>query len=273
MAIVASLVALALGVGAANGVGPLARVTPASEVADQREMLARSLQAVIDASSVRVEVALAGTAPGEAVGRAGGAVALDGARAVIDLRPQDARSHAVAGGGPLGAPVEAVTSWDTLAYRVGDGPWTRGSLGGVASGTGLDLNPLTLVGRLRDWLARPGAPAVTSAEVPCGAPSGRCHRVEVALGPEAVRALLEVALGPEAVHALLGALPGAASGGASAAVGEPPARLVLLTDAETLRPVRLDVEGRSADGTVAVSLRAEFTLWDLPSVIPDPPAG
>lgn len=260
VAIVTSLVALALGVGAANGVGPLARVTPASEVADPREMLARSLQAVIDASSVRVELALAGTAPGEAVGRAGGAVALDGARAVIELRPQDARSHAVAGGGPLGARVEALTSWDTLAYRVGDGPWTRGSLGGVASGTGLDLNPLTLVGRLRDWLARPGAPAVTSAEVPCGAPSGRCHRVEVALGPEAV-------------HALLGALSGAASGGASAAVGETPARLVLLTDAETLRPVRLDVEGRSADGTVAVSLRAEFALWDLPSVIADPPAG
>jgi hypothetical protein len=243
-------------VGAVNGVGPLARVTPPSEVTDPREMLARSLQAVIDASSVHVAMAASGQVPGALVGRPDATVSLDGTEAVLDLRPQDARSHLLLGSTVLGLQVEAVTSWDTMAYRLGGSGWTKGSLASVVAGTGIDANPLTLVGRLRAWLAASGAPSPASTDVPCDAPSGLCRQVAISLGREAGDALLK-------------AFPG----GGAAGIGATTTDVTLLTDAATLRPAHLVLAVHSADGSLAVTVQADFTLWDWPSVIPDPPGG
>lgn len=254
--IVAAIVAAVLGVGAVNGVGPLARVTPPSEVTDPREMLARSMQAVIDASSVHVEAHVVGTVPGALVGRAKPTVALDGTMASLDLRPQDARTHLVFGSLPLGINLEAITSWDTMAYRFDQGPWTKGSLASVVAGTGIDANPLTLVDRIRKQLAEPGAPKPTWTDVACDAPSGYCREVTISLGADAGALVLK-------------AFPNAGS----VDVGPTTTDVVLLTDAMTLRPAHLVLASRSADGAVAVTLQLDFTLWGWPSVIGDPPSG
>ena len=253
--IVVAIVAAVLVAGAVNGVGPLARVTPAYEVTDPAEMLARSLQSVIDASSVHVAASVTGQVPGALVGRSDATVALDGTQAALDLRPQDARTHLVFGSPDLGLAVEAITSWDTMAYRFDAGGWTKGSLASVVAGTGIDANPLTLVDRMRKWLASPGAPVPTSSDVPCGAPSGRCRQVAVSLGREAGDVLLK-------------AFPG--SGAAN--VGATTTEVTLLTDATTLQPAHLVVMVRNADGSLAVTIEADFSLWNWPSVIPDPPS-
>jgi hypothetical protein len=242
--------------GAMNGVGPLARVTPPSEVTDPAEQLARSMQSVIDASSVHIEAAVTGKVPGALVGSDEASVTLDGTLATFDLRPQDARTHLVFGSMPLGLNVEAITSWDTMAYRINDGAWTKGSLASVVAGTGIDANPLTLVDRIRKQLAAPGAPVPTSSDVPCDAPSGACRQIVLSLGSDAGALVLK-------------AFPNSGS----VNVGQTTTDLVLLTDAATLRPVHLILASRSSDGSVAVTLQLDFSLWDWPSVIPDPPGG
>ena len=164
IAVISAVVAVLLAVGGANGVGPLARVTPPAEVTDPREMLARSLQAVIDADSVHLEIALAGHAPGALFGRDEAQTTVDGSLAIVDARPQDARTRAHVESPAFGITLDTVTVWDALSTRASPGgPWTRGSLGVATQGSGLDLNPLTLVDRLRAWLAAPGAPAPTRA--------------------------------------------------------------------------------------------------------------
>jgi hypothetical protein len=251
-----AIVALVLGAGAVNGVGPLARTTPPSEVTDPREMLARSMQAVIDASSVHVGASVIGTVPGALVGRSQASVALDGTLATLDLRPQDARTHLVLGSLSLNLNVEAITSWDTMAYRIGNGAWTKGSLASVVAGTGIDANPLTLVDRIRKELAKPDAPRPSWTDVACDAPSGFCRQVSIALGPDAGALVLK-------------AFPNAGS----VNVGPTTTTLVLLTDALTLRPAHLLLASRSADGSLSVTMRLDFSLWGWPSVIPDPPSG
>jgi hypothetical protein len=242
--------------GAVNGVGPLARVTPAAEVTDPREMLARSLQSVIDASSVHVVATLTGHVPSILPSSPDAPVVLDGTEAVLDLRPQDARSHVVFGSAGLGLQVEAITSWDTIAYRLNAGDWTKASLASLATGTKVDANPLALVDRLRSWLAAPGAPALTETDVTCDAPSGQCRRVVLSLAGQA------------------GDIPLRAFPTASGATaGTTTTDVVLLTDAATLRPARLVVAVHNADGSLAVTAQADFTLWNWPSVIPDPPGG
>ena len=254
--VVAGLVAALLVAGAVNGVGPLARVPPPSEVSDPREMLARSLQALIDASSVHVEASLRGQVPGSLVGRQDPTVPVEGTAVSLDLRPQDARSHLLLGSPTLGIGLEAITSWDTMAYRRAAGPWVTGSLGSVVAGTGIDADPLTLVGRVRTWLAQPGAPTPVATDVRCDAASGTCRRVSVSLGRSAGDALLAAIAG---------------SGGAS--VGATSTDLVLETDVATLRPAHLVVTTRNADGSLALTLRVDCSAWDAPSVIADPPSG
>ena len=255
LAVVASIVLAALVVGSANGVGPLARVTPPAEITDPREMLARSLQGVIDASSLHVEIAVTGRVPGALVGSTQPSVNLDGTRASIDARPHDARMHITLKSPPLGLDVEAITLWDAVTYRRAGGPWTSASLGSATDGSGIDVNPLTLVGHLRDWLAAPGAPLPTAVDVACGAPSGRCREVRLAVG-SAGDALLRL-------HPRAGA----------AAAGPTTTDVVLETDAETLRPTRLTVHVHNADRSLDVTLVAVTSAWDTPSVIPDPPSG
>ncbi len=254
--IVVSIAAAAFLAGAFNGVGPLARTTAAAEVTDPAEMLVRSMQAVIDASSVHVEAAVTGQVPGALVGRSDASVALDGTVASIDLRPQDARTHVVFGSPSLGIVVEAITSWDTMAYRFDAGSWSKGSLASVVAGAGIDANPLTLVDRMRKWLAAPGAPVPAATTEPCDAPSGVCRRVVVTLGREAG-------------DVLLAAFPDKGS----LDIGATTSDVTLLTDAATLRPAHLTFATRNADGSLAVTLAADFTLWNWPSVISDPPGG
>jgi hypothetical protein len=250
---VAAIVAAVLAAGAVNGVGPLAHETPPDQVTDPREMLARSVQTVIDASSVHVVVSISGRVPGALVGRPDASVALDGTQAVLDLRPQDARSHLVFASRPLGLDLESLTLWDSLAYRSAGGGWTRGSLGSVTAASGIDANPLTLVDRLRAWLAAPGSPVPTSTDVPCDAPSGLCREVRLTLDS-----------GPG--EALLALLP--ARGGT---VGATTTEIVLESDAATLRPAHLVVLTRNAGGSLQVVLTVDTSYWDWPSVIPDPP--
>ena len=257
VAAVSAVVVALLAVGGANGVGPLARVTPPDQVTDPREMLARSLQTVIDASSVHIAVSVAGHAPGALLGRPDASVTLDGTKIAIDVRPQDARSHIAVTSAPLAIDLEAITMWDTLAYRSGGaGPWTRGSLGAVVGESGIDANPLTLVDRLRAWRAAPGAPVPTATDVPCAAPSGRCHEVR-----------LEAGSAPGEVVASL--FP---AGGANA-VGATTTEVVLQVDAMTLRPVHLGLAIANADGSLAIQITGDASGWDDPSVIPDPAAG
>jgi hypothetical protein len=251
---VAALVSAVLALGAVNGVGPLARVTPPDQVTDPREMLARSLQAMIDASSVHLDASVSGHVPGALVGRAEAVVVLDGTRVVLDLRPQDARSHLQVLSAPLGIDLESLSLWDKLAYRSSNGPWTAGSLAGVVAGSGVDANPMTLVGRLRAWLAAPGAPAPTTTDVSCAAPSGRCRQVQLAAGSA-----------PGDVLLLL--FPS----GSAASIGPTTTDVLLQTDAATLRPARLVFDVRNADGSLALTVTVDASLWDWPSVIPDPP--
>ena len=254
--IVASIVAAGLVAGAVNGVGPLAQVTPPNQVADPREVIARSLQSAIDASSVHVVVSLAGHVPGALVGRSGEVVDLNGTQAVLDLRPQDARSHVAVASPSLGIELEAVTHWDALAYRTPGGAWATGSLGSLAGATGIDANPLTLVDRLRAWLAAPGAPMPQEDDVACDAPSGQCRQVTLSLG--------------SAPGSLLAPL---VPGVGAATLGATRTDLVLLADAATLRPAHLVLMVRNGDGSLALTVQVDTSSWDWPSVIPDPPGG
>ncbi len=253
---VSAVVAVLLAVGGANGVGPLAHVTPPDQVTDPREMLARSLQSVIDASSAHLDVAVRGRAPGALLGRAEPSVTLDGTEVVVDVRPQDARSHVMVTSPAFGVVLEAETLWDTLAYRNAGGPWTRASLGSVVGGSGIDANPLTLVDRLRAWLAAPGAPKPTVTEVACASLSGRCHEIRVQAGPA-----------PGEVLARLFPAGGAES------VGPTTTDVVLQLDAQTLRPIHLELAVANADGSLAIEITADASGWDDPTVLPDPPAG
>jgi hypothetical protein len=47
---------------------------------------------------------------------------------------------------------------------------------------------------------------------------------------------------------------------------------MLLTDATTLQPAHVALVVRNADGSLAVAIAADFSLWNWPSVIPDPPS-
>lgn len=251
MAVVA---ALFLGAGAVNGVGPLAQVTPPDKVTDPAEMLTRSLQALIDASSVHLDASLSGHVPGALLGRDDRTVALDGTHLSFELRPQDARTHTTVSSRPLGIELESLSRWDTLAFRSPGGEWRTGSLASVVGATGIDANPLTLVERLRAWLAAPGAPVPVETDVACATPLGRCRQIRLDAGPQ-----------PGSV--LLAMVPADRRAG----VGPTETQLLLLTDASTLQPRHLEMTVRTADASVAVTLTVDASGWDAPSVIEDPP--
>jgi hypothetical protein len=255
VAVIAAVVAVLLGVGGANGVGPLATVTPPEQVTDPREMLARSLQAVIDANSVHLAFALAGQAPGPLFGRTEASTTVDGSTLVVDARPQDARTRAHAASPAFGISLDTVTVWDSLYTRTeATGAWTKGSVGVATQGWGIDLNPLTLVDRLRAWLAAPGTAAPSERDVACAAPSGRCREIRLDAGAEPA-------------NVLTGILPG----GRAIILGPTTTTLVLQSDVTTLRPAHLELRVASADGAVDLAITVDATAWDQPSVIDEPP--
>jgi hypothetical protein len=243
-------------VGALAGVGPLASATAPDQVADPGEMVARSLQATLEASAVHLDATLTGTIPGPLVGRESAAVVLDGTKLSADLRPRDARTQATVVSAPLDLNLETVTVWGDAWYRHGpDQPWTKVSLGSVGAAAGIDINPLTMVDRLRSSVAgstrRP-----TLTDVPCASRSGTCHRVVLDLGTDAT-AILRAAL------------PGART----ARVPDVATTVTLDTDAKTLRPAHLLLHIASADGTVDLRLAIDASSWEEPIRIEAPQDG
>jgi hypothetical protein len=257
VAVGVALVSVLLGVGGARGVGPLAHVTPADQVKDPKEMIARSFQAVLDANSVHLEARLDGHGPGALFGRADASVVVDGTRASVDARPQDARTRAHLASPAFGITLDTVTVWDSVYSRSSAAdPWTKGSAGAAAATAGLDANPLTLVDRLRAWLDTTGMAAPTVKDVACAAPSGICREIHLDAGTEPARIL--VALHP---------------GGQTDIGGPARTTLTLLADAATLRPVHVELAIQGSDGTLSLLLVVDASAWDQPSVIDEPSAG
>lgn len=243
-------------VGGVVGVGPLAQATPPDKVTDPEEMLARSLQSVIDAQSVHLEASVDGHVPGALLDRPEDTVVLDGTRAEADARPKDAKTRAHVEVPALDALLDTVTIWDGAWYRTQpDGDWQRATLGGVAADAGVDANPLTLVDRLRGYLADPEI-TPTTTDVACAAPSGRCRHV-----------VLEAGTDPTGILALL--LPQANRD----ALPPVETTVTLDTDAATLRPVQLVVDMASDDGTVDLQVVVDVSRWDEPLTIDEPAAG
>jgi hypothetical protein len=252
------VVALVLvGGGTALGFGPLAATTPPSEVTDPKEMVARSLQSVLDAQAVHLDGTLSGTLPGSLAERDEAAVSLDGSTVAGDLRPKDAKTAVQLVSPGLDVDVAAVTVWDSVWYRTGpDDEWQRASLGGASAQAGVDINPLSLVDRLRSFLASPGiAPALE--DVACASASGRCHRVTLEAGRDPATILRAMLPTDQA-----------------ASLPEVRTTVTLDTDVETLRPAHLVVDAASDDGTVVLKLELDASQWDDPAItIEEPSAG
>jgi hypothetical protein len=249
------MLTVAAGVGRAVGVGPLAGTVPPDRVTDPGEMIARSLQATLDAASVHVDGKLEGSLPGALLERDEASVDLAGTTLTADLRPRDARTQAHVTAPAIGVDLEAITVWTDAWSRSGGGSWQKAPVGEATSGSGVDVNPLTLVDRLRSYLASSGQ-APTSTEVACASASGRCHEVRLDAGTDPAGVL--TAMLPGAVD---GSLPSVSS------------VITLQTDALTLRPATLVVEAGSPDGTIDLRLALDFRDWDAPVRIDEPPAG
>jgi hypothetical protein len=147
--------------------------------------------------------------------------------------------------------------WDGVWYRTGpDDAWQRASLGGASAGAGVDINPLSLVDRLRSYLASPGiVPALE--DVACASASGRCHRVTLEAGRDPATILRAMLPTDEA-----------------AALPEIRTTMTLDTDVETLRPAHLVLDAVSDDGTVDLHLVLDASRWDDPAItIEEPSAG
>jgi hypothetical protein len=246
----------ALGAGTALGVGPLAASIPPSQVADPREMVARSLQATLDTSAVHLAGTIAGTIPGRLVDHPEAAVSLDGTTLTADIRPHDVKTDLHLSSPGLGVEMQAVTVWNDAWYRFGSaGPWSQTTLGGASAKAGVDINPLTFVDRLRAFLATPGI-VPTVRDVACASATGRCHEVRIVVGGDPARTL--VGLLPE---------------GRGQAIPAVTTVVTLQTDAETLRPARLEIDGTSADGTIVIRIGLDASRWDDDIVIAQPSAG
>jgi hypothetical protein len=255
----AALVAVLAGgvaVGALIGVGPLAAPVPPDQVTDPKEMIARSLQATMDSKGVHLAITLDGTIPGEVVERAPGPFAVDGATGAVDIVPGDVATRASLRSDPLAIALDTVTVWGDAWYKAGpDGAWTSTSVGGATASAGVDLNPLTLVDRLRGFLARPDLkPSVATA--PCPTTGAPCRHVVLDAGTETSDVIAKM-------------LPD------DRGTDLPPVRVLLTLDTEvaTLRPQVLLVELRSDDRTVDLRLRLETSAWDQKVVIDKPVVG
>ncbi|HYO41682.1 MAG TPA: LppX_LprAFG lipoprotein [Candidatus Limnocylindrales bacterium] len=254
MAALVVVVGCGVVIGGPLGVGPLAATTPPDQVTDPREMVARSLQSVLDASAFHVEATVDGTVPGAIVDRPGGAVSLDGTIVTADIKPRDLRTQASVTSDPLEVDLDTVTVWgDIWSRTVADGPWTKSSLGSLAADASFDANPLTLVDRLRAYVSEPDH-RPTTADVACAAPSGTCHRLVFGTGSD-----------PSDLLAAL--LPDANA----AALSEVTTTVTLDTDAKTLRPARLVLELARADGSVDLRVVIDISRWDEQVQIEEPP--
>lgn len=252
-AVVVVLLVLVVG-GSALGFGPLGATQPPSEVTDPKEMVARSLQAVLDAQAVHLEGTLTGTVPGTLVERDEPAVALDGSTVTADIRPKDAKTATTLTSPGLEVDVAAVSVWDGVWFRTGpDDPWQQASLGGASAQAGVDINPLTLVERLRSYLATPGIEPKLE-DVACASASGTCHRVTLDAGRDPSQILAAMLPQDRATQ-----LPDVRT------------TVVLDTDAQTLRPQHLALDAASDDGSVVLHLELDTSRWDDPTITIEQP--
>jgi hypothetical protein len=255
VAVAMAAVALLALAGGAAGVGPLAATMPPEKVTDPKEMVARSLQATLYANAVHLDGTLTGTIPGSLVEHPEAAVALDGSTISIDIRPKDAKTKAHIESPGLALSLDTVTVWNDAWYRFAAATaWTKTTAGDASAKAGVDINPLTFVDRLRSFLDAPDIVA-TASEVACASASGRCHEIRLDAGTDPARILASV-------------LPD----GRGANLPSIPVTVTLDTDALTLRPAHLVIEGRSADGAVVLMLVLDASRWDGEVVI-DQPAG
>jgi hypothetical protein len=257
MAALVVVVGAGVVIGGPLGVGPLAATTPPDQVTDPREMVARSLQSILDAFSFHVEATVDGTLPGPVVDRPAGAVTLDGTTVTADIKPRDLRTRATVASEPLAITLDTVTIWGDIWYRTAPpaGPWTKASLGSLVGDAGFDANPLTLVDRLRAYVSG-AAHRPTVSETACAAPSGTCHHLVFDAGSDPGNLL--VALLPDVNAAALPAVT---------------TTVTLDTDAKTLRPALLALDMRSADGSVDVQVVIDTSKWDEQVQIEEPPQG
>lgn len=254
LALVAVVVLVALAGGTALGVGPLAPTMAPDRVTDPKEMVARSLQATLDASSVHVVGTLTGTVPGALVERPEAAVSLDGTTLDADVRPHDAKTRAHVASPGLALVLDTVTVWNDAWYRFSPtAAWQRTTAGDASAKAGVDINPLTFVDRLRSFLAAPDMVA-TVREVACAGASGRCHEIRLEAGTDPA-------------HILATVLPG----DRGKDLPDIPVVVTLQTDALTLRPAHLVIEGSSADGTISLRIVLDAGAWDGDVVIEQPP--
>jgi hypothetical protein len=256
MAALVAVVGVGVVLGGVIGVGPLAATTPPDQVTDPKEMIARGLQATLDASAAHLDITLTGTVPGALVNHAEPSVTLDGTTSQVDILPKDARTKARVDSPALDIGLDTVTVWDSAWYRTSpDGPWTKASVGGASAEAGVDINPLTLVDRLRSYLARPDLnPTVT--DVACASTSGTCRHI-----------VLEAGTDPADI---LGAfLPDKNS----AALPAVRTTITMDADAKTLRPAHLVLAMASDDGSVDLELVIDASKWDEPVQIEEPPKG
>jgi hypothetical protein len=256
LAALIAVLGVGVAVGGVVGVGPLAASTPPDQVTDPREMIARSLQSTLDAFSVHLDVSVTGTVPGALVGRPEEVVVLDGTTATADLKPRDVRTRASVDSAPLGIDLDTVTVWDSVWSRTSPGgAWTKASLGSVVAGSGLDVNPLTIVDRLRDHLRGPDY-RPTVEDIPCAGESGTCRHIVLDAGTDPAT-LLAALLPDENV----------------AALPEVRTTVILDSDVATLRPAHLVLEMTSDDGTVDLEVVIDASGWDAPVHVDEPPTG
>ena len=253
LAVLGIVAGIVLGAGTVAGVGPLATAVPPDRVTDPGEMLARSLQATLDASAVHLEGRVSGHLPGALLDRPEPSVSLDGTMLEGDARPRDGRTRAHVTSPGLDLVLDTVTVWNDAWYRTAsDGPWERASLGAASAGVGVDINPLTLVDRLRSYLSTPGLHP-TVRDVACASASGRCREIRLDAGSDPAGIL--AALLPNERSANLPAVDTV---------------VTLQTDRATLRPAKLLVDAASADGSLVVHLVLVTSRWDTDLRIDEP---
>jgi hypothetical protein len=254
MAAAAFVITCVVIVGSVLRIGPFA-AAPAKAITDPEEILAGSLQALLDATTFRLQVEVeAGVVPARVAGTAR-PLDVAGAEVVADVDLGAVRSSSVITVPSLGgSPVQVVTIWDAASIRAGTEPWVTASVADTISASGIDLNPVTLVERVRAWLEEdPDARVTRGRDLPCVA--GLCRVVTLEGGAEPL-VLASALLPPER----------------SAALPDADVTITVQADVATLRPVVAFLEVVAADGTLLVKATVRFRDWNEPVVIDEPGA-
>lgn len=256
----AGMAAVALGVAAVTTGGAVLRVGPfesptAHTVTAPDEILAGSLQALLDAETVHLSIEVSGSIPGGVVG-ADGPIRLRGVGIEADVDLAAGRSGTlVDADGADGPDLEVRTVWDRAWVGAVAGPWTVTAVSEVLDVGAVDLNPLTLVERVRAYLAEhPETRLSRSRDLPCI--GGLCRVVTLDAGPEPVGLLAALLPAERAAH-----LPDA------------DVTLTLQAQVATLRPVVafLEVSGPAGEPILEAAIR--FRNWNEPVTVEEPSPG